>query len=210
MKLFPRLINRSVLAVPFLFSTLSVVDGQQAGHSLGSQESAAVVLAPIRLIANLTAVVAGSEVKGGISFGHAGDVVEVSGRLHGLDPNKRYRLCVTLLEKNQLEAVSNRTVEEDAQNLVTPREADSDGNLGVLLADASGGIQIKTALKGVGLAEGKRSVLGKTLILTEIPADGDAGAPVQVASATVEVPESSLKPVQPSRLDDIEPDERWF
>jgi hypothetical protein len=80
----------------------------------------------------------------------------------------------------------------------------------VLLADASGGIEIETILRGVGLAEGDRVVLGTTLILTQIPAEGVAGEPLRVASATVKVPEPAGNPAQPSRLDELEPGERWF
>ncbi len=196
--------------MPFLVATLSAVQAQGVERSFGSHEVAPVALAPTRLIANLTPADAGSEVKGGISFGLAGDVLVVSGRLDGLDPNKRYRLCVALSENVIPEAKIARPNDGGAGNPVAQLTADADGNLGVLLADASGGVEIKTALKGVGLAEGDRVVLGKTLILSEIPAEGVAGAPVRVASAMVKIPELGLNPVQPSRLDELEPGERWF
>jgi hypothetical protein len=196
MKLFPSLLSRSVLVAPVLFTSLSPVQAQGVERSIGSHEVAQQDAAPTCLIATLTPADAGSEVKGGISFGHAGDMLRVSGRLDGLDPNKRYRLRVALPDPNLLEAAKS------CQN--------ASGDLGILLADASGRGEIRTVLKGVGLVKGDLAVLGKTLILTEIPADGDAGAPVQIASATVQVPGADRDPVQPSRLDELGPGERWF
>lgn len=165
----------------------------------------------MRLIATLTPDDAGSEVTGGICFGPAGDGLEVSGQLNGLDPNKRYQLRVIMSERAVPEATNIRPDDSiNKENPLPPRPAGEDRNLGILLSDASGGIVINVALNGVSLAKGDQIVLGKTLTLTEIPAEGASGAPVRIATATVKMPESEKAPTQPSRLDDLGPGERWF
>lgn len=212
MKLFTCLLSRSVLVAPVLIASLATIQAQAIERSVGCHEVAPVGIAPKRLTATLVPTSPGSELNGGISFTLAEDGIDVSGRLDGLDPNKRYRLHVAQPERQTRNAQNGRpSVGGDPENPVPPFSSIVDKDLGVLLADPSGGTVIKFTLKGVGLTEGECVVLGKSLILTEVPAEGSSGAANRVATATVQIPELRVNPVQqPSRLDELGPGERWF
>ena len=206
MNFFSPWFNRSVIVASIFTATLSSLPAQELEHLRGGQDAAIAAPASTRLIAKLTPVDAKSQVEGRISFGLVGDVLMVSGGIEGLGPNKRYRLDVALDEKStpSKKGVVEMTIP------VTSIPAAADGDLEILVADSNGKIEIKTALKGIDLTKGDRAILGKALILTEIPGKEAAGEALKVASAVIKRPESRTSPVRASRLDELGPDERWF
>ncbi len=211
MKWFCYWLSLPVLVAPVAIAPLVAVHAQGVENPLGHHDTTPLAAGPVRLIAALIPVEAGSEVKGSIRFGVAGEMLEVLGRIDGLDPNKRYRLCVALPAPTNLDP-SDRVlgVGDGATASILARPARTDDALCVLLADASGGIEVKTTLKGIGLVDGDHTVLGRTLILTKISEDEGSGAPLRVASATVKVAGTGNEPVHASRLNELGPDERWF
>ncbi len=126
-----------------------------------------------------------------------GDLLSLAGRIEGLDPNKRYRL--------DLSPPGNQP---DSQ-LVASKEAAPDWQLGVFLPDASGNITVETNHDGLQLAAGHNQVMGRTLVLSEIGVGDAEQKSMLIARGLVKVPDGK-SPVQPSKLDDIEPGEVWF
>lgn len=74
--------------------TVDTSTGQASGSSTPDSTVRPVNPAPVRLVARMTPAEADFKVRGDVDFSLAGDALNVSGRIDGLEPNMRYQLAV--------------------------------------------------------------------------------------------------------------------
>lgn len=218
MKFCTRNVLKSILLVSVFSMPASGLLAQSADQLPVTRISGTADSSPTRLNAVLSPLAAGSGIQGSLRFSMEGDLLSVTGRIGGLDPNKRYRLNLSPSRNLAKETVGKDRVggEMPCSNgllsdgrVIASKPTLPEGQVETLLPDASGNVAIGTTLNGLLLASGENRVKGRTVILSEIGAENSGLKPVLIARGLVTEPESPSSS-RPSRLDDIEPGEVWY
>lgn len=204
MKVSPRFFLQCAVVVPLFTTPASGLQAEGLRSSPRIHLVAAAVPEPSRLIARLSPDDAKSKLDGTLNFEIAAGVIYVVGDVSGLDPEKLYRLHFPLAK-----AVAPHE-EHGIPSARIPMLSQQTEAVGVLRSDANGKLSIKTFLNGPHPSCGLGVMMGRPVVLIEVGNQEVNREPMRVARGVVVLPVKEDAPIAPSKLDDLEPGERWF